>query len=159
MKPSNKKKPAKNERKGNAKRVARVSPPKEKPSLKLSTKQEAAMRKVYDAYWDNYIKGDVKALAALLDDDYRQVGSAETEVFFNKKDAVTFLKDTINEVAGKVEMRNRVTKVEPLDQFVLVHELCDLYALSGKKWIFYSRFRASSVNFPRVRSGVEIICV
>jgi hypothetical protein len=37
----------------------------------------------------------VKAMIPLLDDNYTQVGSAEGEVFNNKKDAVRFLYSTI----------------------------------------------------------------
>ena len=57
--------------------------------MKLTKQLEREVRQVIDAYWDNYIKGDVKAMIPLLDDEYTQVGSAETEVFFNKKDVIT----------------------------------------------------------------------
>ena len=99
----------------------------------------------YNAYWNNYMKGDVETMQLLLDEEYTQVGSAEGEVFFNKKDAVQFLYDTIHQVAGKLEMRNRSTKLDYQDNIVLVHELCDLYALTDGEWIFYSKFRASTL--------------
>ncbi|MBS1542551.1 MAG: nuclear transport factor 2 family protein, partial [Bacteroidetes bacterium] len=67
---------------------------------------------LHEAYWNGYMKGDVKGMGALLDEGYTQVGSAETEVFSNKKDAVQFLRDTIDQVAGKLEMRKRHTRVE-----------------------------------------------
>ena len=44
-----------------------------------------------------------------MDNQYTQVGSAESEIFFDKKRAIKFLDDTINQVAGKLEMRNRET--------------------------------------------------
>ena len=78
--------------------------------MKLTDQREREARRVIDAYWANYVKGDVEAMIPLLDDDYNQVGSAESEVFSTKKDAVRFLFDTIDEVAGKVELRNRITK-------------------------------------------------
>ena len=111
--------------------------------MKLSKKSEAML--VYNAYWDNYLKGDVEAMIPLLDDEYTQVGSAETEVFFNKKDAVQFLYDTIDQVAGKLEMRNRSTKLEQQENMILFHELCDVYVLTDKEWNFYSKFRASTL--------------
>ncbi|MBK8291098.1 MAG: nuclear transport factor 2 family protein [Flammeovirgaceae bacterium] len=112
--------------------------------MKLTKKQQAEILKVYNAYWDGYLKGDIASMAALLDPKYTQVGSAETEVFFNKKDAVKFLHDTIDQVAGQLEMRKRVIRKEWLEASVLINEQCDLYAKSGRKWIFFSKFRAST---------------
>ena len=112
--------------------------------MKLTKKQEAEVMKVYNAYWDGYIKGDVKGMAALLDKNYTQVGSAEGEVFSNKKDAVKFLHNTIDQVAGKAKMKNRVITMEALQETVLINERCDLFALAEGKWIFYSKFRAST---------------
>lgn len=107
--------------------------------------------RVYDSYFSNYIKGDVKAVAKVLDDDYSQVGSAESEVFFNKKDAVKFLHDTMDQVAGKVQMRNREIRVEPHKEFVLVLDLSDVYVRTEQEWVFHSKFRASS--FLRKKKG------
>ena len=103
------------------------------------------MMQVYNAYLDNYLKGDVEAIHPLLDINYTQVGSAESEVFYNKKDAVQFLYDTIDQVSGKLEMRNRMSKMEQHDHIILIQEVCDLYALADKEWIFYSKFRVSTL--------------
>ncbi len=113
--------------------------------MKLSKLQEKEVMQVYNAYWDNYLQGDVETMQQLLDDDYTQVGSAEGEVFLNKKDAVQFLYDTIDQVAGKLEMRNRSTTMEQQGELILIHERCDLYALADDGWIFYSKFRASTL--------------
>ena len=136
--------------------------------MKLTKQQEKDAMKVYESYWDNYLKGNVESMANLLDDDYTQIGSAETEVFFNKKDAVQFLYDTIDQVSGKLEMRNRSTRLEQQGNLVLVHELCDIYVLTENKWVFYSKARASTLiqhkkegwkfvhqhsSFPDARTG------
>ena len=113
--------------------------------MKLSKQQEKSMMQVYSAYLDNYLKGDVEAIHPLLDNNYTQVGSAESEVFNNKKDAVQFLYDTIDQVSGKLEMRNRVVKMGHHDHTILIREVCDLYALADKEWIFYSKFRVSTL--------------
>jgi len=113
--------------------------------MKPTKKQELEIMKVYEAYWAEYLNGNVEGMRALLDASYTQVGSAESEVFSSKKDAVQFLIDTIDQVAGKLKMRNRSTNLEQQNGLVLVHEHCDLYALSGKNWIFYSKFRASTL--------------
>ncbi|MCJ7467415.1 MAG: nuclear transport factor 2 family protein, partial [Maribacter sp.] len=113
--------------------------------MALGKKQKAALMLVYEAYWGHYLKGEVAAIPPLLDASYTQVGSAESEVFSTKKEAVQFLRDTIDEVSGKLEMRNRSTRLEQQGDLVLIHELCDLYALADKDWVFYSKFRATTL--------------
>ena len=115
-------------------------------------------------------------MITLLDEHYTQVGSADGEVFSNKKDAVQFLHDTIDQVAGKMEMRNRVTTLEVLetktkpktggvlsqsdpsggDTPCLINELSDIYVLADGEWIFYSKFRASTLLQKRGK-GWKII--
>ena len=136
--------------------------------MKLTKKLEKEVMATYETYWDSYLNGNVAAISSLLDESYSQVGSAETEVFSNKKDAVQFLHDTINQVAGKLAMRNRSTRLEQQGNFLLFHELCDLYALAEPEWIFYSKFRATTImgektdgwkiihqhsSFPDARTG------
>ncbi|MBZ5858348.1 ATP-binding protein [Flavihumibacter profundi] len=113
--------------------------------MKLNADMESAVMEVYFAYWESYINGDVDKLASFLDDGYTQVGSAESEVFFNKKDAVNFVASTINQVAGNVNMRNRIIKTEPLDGLILINEQADLYFKMEGTWAFYAKFRASSI--------------
>ena len=95
-------------------------------STKLTKKQESEVLKAYSSYFDSYIKGDTKTIAALLDDNYTQIGSAESEVFFDKKEAMKFLRETIDQVAGKAEIRNRILKTEPMDGYILVVDLFDM---------------------------------
>ncbi len=111
----------------------------------LSKKAEAELLRVYKSYWQGYTTGDVKSMAALLDKRYTQVGSAEAEVFYNKKDAVKFLHDTIDQVAGKAEIKNSRIKVEVFENDVLINDLMDLYVLTDDEWVFYAKFRASTL--------------
>ena len=76
--------------------------------MKLSKKEETAVLKAYKTYFDSYTDGDVETIASLLTEEYTQIGSAETEIFYSKKEAIQFINDTIGQVAGKAEMRNRV---------------------------------------------------
>jgi len=115
--------------------------------MKLSKKQEAKLLKTYKSYWDGYQTGDVKNMAKLLDSNYTQIGSAEAEVFSNKKDAVTFLHDTIDQVAGKAEIRNQSIKLEYLGDHVLVNDLFDLYVLTDGQWVYYAKLRASTLMY------------
>ena len=59
--------------------------------MKLSKKEEAAILQVYKTYFDSYVGGDIETITSLLAEDYTQIGSAEAEVFFNKKEAIQFL--------------------------------------------------------------------
>jgi signal transduction histidine kinase/ketosteroid isomerase-like protein len=124
--------------------------------MKLTKKQEQEIMQVYEAYWAEYLNGNVNGMVPLLDASYTQVGSAESEVFSTKKEAVQFLVDTIDQVAGKLEMRNRSTNLEQQNGLVLIHELCDLYALADKKWAFYSKFRATTLLTEK-KEGWKII--
>ncbi len=124
--------------------------------MKLTQQQKAEICKAHDTYWNSYLSGDVSTMSDLLSDNYSQVGSAEDEVFDNKKLAVQFLHDTIDQVAGKMEMRNRITTLQQLDELVLVHERCDLFARSGENWFFYARFRASTI-MKHQQDGWKII--
>ena len=124
--------------------------------MKITNKLKAEILNVYNAYWDNYLEGDVEAMTILLADEYTQVGSADTEVFYTKKDAVNFLYETIDQVAGKLEMRNRSTRLEQQDNLILIHELCDLYVVADDKWAFYAKARASTL-MQKKKEGWKII--
>jgi len=113
--------------------------------MKLGKKKEAEILKVYKSYWDSYLTGDVKRMAALLDANYTQVGSADAEVFYTRQKVLKFLKDTIDQIAGKGKIKNQKIKLEVLSDGVLVHDLFDLYMLAESDWIFYSNFRASTL--------------
>ncbi|MBD0294790.1 MAG: nuclear transport factor 2 family protein, partial [Flavisolibacter sp.] len=136
--------------------------------MKLTKQLETEILKAYNAYWEDYLNGNVESISALLADEYTQVGSAETEVFSNKKDAVQFLYDTIDQVAGKSQIRNRSIRLEPLDHLVLIHDLFDVYVLSDNEWMYYAQLRASTLmqeksegwkfihqhsSFPDARTG------
>ncbi len=113
--------------------------------MKLSKQQEQSILKEYEVYFDSYINGDTETIFNMLEDDYIQIGSAETEVFFNKEEAVKFLNDTIDQVAGKTKIQNRYLRVDPLKDYVLVSDLFDIYALMESEWAFYAKFRASTL--------------
>jgi len=120
--------------------------------MHLTKTQEGELLQVYGMYFDSYMKGDVKTVATLLDDEYSQIGSAESEVFFNKEDAIQFLNNTIHQVAGNLEMRNRIVKVEQQGNVFMIHKLSDLYALAGDEWIFYSKLILKSFNLKNPSS-------
>jgi signal transduction histidine kinase len=113
--------------------------------MKLTIQQLNIAKSTHDLYWASYLNGDIGTLVSILDEQYTQIGSVENEVFSNKKDATQFVMDTIDQIVGYLQMRNRTTKIGEMDGLVLVTELCDLFVLSEDEWIFYSKFRASSL--------------
>jgi ketosteroid isomerase-like protein len=111
-----------------------------KPLKKTATEAE----KVVETYWQCYIEGDVAKMISLLHDDYTQIGSAEREVFYSRTEAIKFLEETIDQVADKAEVRNRIVQSEVLADFVLVTEVFDIYVQTQDEWAFYSQLRAST---------------
>ncbi len=113
--------------------------------MKLSKQLESEARHAYEVYFDSYIKGDIDSIKSMLVNNYNQIGSAESEVFFNKQEALKFLHETIDQVSGKTEIRNRTIKIDSLKDYILVTDLFDIYVLVEENWIFYSKFRASTL--------------
>src|SRR5690606_16391068 len=74
------------------------------------------------------------------------VGSTNDEEYLNKKETTAFYKATSDQLAGKAELRNLKRTIEELDGgLVLITDLADAYVISKHEWIFYSRFRFSSL--------------
>ena len=117
----------------------------------LSKQHEAEAIKVYHAYWVSYLKGDMKAVASFLDDDYKVIGSSEGEVFFNKIKAMKYYKATAAQIAGKAKLRNRIIKVEAIDGLILITEQADFYVLIETEWTFYSKGRISSLLHKKAK--------
>ncbi|WP_194973320.1 ATP-binding protein [Aquiflexum lacus] len=115
-------------------------------------------KKIYEIFWDSYTKGDLETFASTLDDTFEMIGTSETEVCHSKADGIAFFKAQMEEVVGKVEMRNRQINVLPVENLMLVNEQCDIYVLtetdlsahsqvlSNDKpvWTFYSKIRIST---------------
>ena len=124
--------------------------------MKLSKKLEADIKQLNENYWQSYLKGDMELMASFLDDDFKVIGSSENEVFFTKKEAMNFYATTADQVAGKVELRNRIIKIEPVDDFILITEQIDMFVLIEEKWNFYSKGRISSLLHKK-ESGWKFI--
>src|SRR5687768_11941274 len=98
------------------------SPCRQINKMKLTKKLEAEVLKAYKAYWEAYFKGDMKTFASMLDDDITVFGTAVSEVFHNKKEALRFYKATANQLVGKVQFRNRQISLQPVDNNILINE-------------------------------------
>ena len=113
--------------------------------MKLSKEEEAQLLLTYDTWWRSYLNGDVKTYDSYLDDDFRFVGSTNGEEFLNRRDTTSFFEATADQLAGKADLRNLKRNIETLDGLVLITDLADAYVLSDAEWVFYSRFRFTSL--------------
>jgi signal transduction histidine kinase len=109
---------------------------------RLERKNEA--KKVYMEFWDSYQKGDEARFASTIHDDFEMIGTSASEICHSKKEGIEFLRSQIEEVVGKVEMRNRQIKLQLKDSFVLVNESSDIYILADSEWRFYANLRIST---------------
>ena len=123
--------------------------------MKLSKKLEAEVLKAYKAYWDAYLKGDMKTFASMLADDLTVFGTAVSEVFNNKKETLRFYKATADQLVGKAQFRSRQINVQAVDNNILVNEQSDFYFLMDGKWTFYGPARISAV-FKQTNKGWKL---
>jgi hypothetical protein len=112
--------------------------------MKLTKKLEAEIMNVYEAFWGGLLNVDIDIYAATLDTAYRLIGTTDGEVFFNKKEAIKFLKDTADQVAGNIERRKSKIKIEAIDDLVLITDQFDAYVLIENDWSFYGKTRVST---------------
>ena len=113
--------------------------------MKLTKEEESQLLLTYDTWWKSYLNGDVKTYDSYLDEDFRFVGSTNGEEFLNRRDTTGFFEATADQLAGKAELRNLKRNIETLDGLVLITDLADAYVLSDTEWVFYSRFRFTSL--------------
>ncbi len=124
--------------------------------MKLTKQLEAEILKVYHAYWDAYLKGDMKTFASMLDDNITVYGTAISEVFTNKKETVRFYKATADQMTGKTQFRNRQIRMQPVDNTIVINEQTDLYVLIEKKWTFYGHARVTAI-FQQTKAGWKLV--
>ena len=113
--------------------------------MTITKKEEAELLKVYNTWWDSYLSGDVKTYDSFLDDDFRFVGSTEGEEFLDKKDTTAFFEATAEQLAGKAKLSNIIRTIEPLEGMVLITDLADAHIINGDDWVYYARFRFTSL--------------
>src|SRR5258706_14099435 len=112
--------------------------------MKLTKKLEAEILKVYNAYWDYYVKGDMKMFASILDENCHIVGSAKGEVFKNKKSAVKYYTATAHQIDGKADMRNRNISLMTVVDSIVINDQLDFYVLMDNTWTLFNIGRLST---------------
>jgi len=124
--------------------------------LEISKELKAEVMQVYDTWWHSYLNGDVKTYNSFLDDDYRFVGSTDSENFLDKLDTTKFFAATADQLSGKSQLRNRVIHTNQLNELIIITDLADAYFLHDSEWSFYSRFRFTSV-MKKSETGLKFI--
>jgi len=113
--------------------------------MKLTDKIKKEILQFMDTYWSTYINGDLETWATFLPDDYRNIGGTKEEIWNSKKEILDYTKSIIDQMVGKLELKNRHTEFIPYDPYIMVHEFMDLFILLEQGWSFYGNFRLSSL--------------
>ncbi|MFZ1321057.1 MAG: ATP-binding protein [Ignavibacteria bacterium] len=124
--------------------------------MEISKELKAEVMKVYDTWWHSYLNGDVKTYDSFLDDDYRFVGSTDSENFLDRLNTTKFFAATADQLSGKSQLRNRVIHTNLINELIIITDLADAYFLFDSEWSFYSRFRFTSV-MKKSETGLKFI--
>lgn len=87
----------------------------------------------------------MKTFASFLDDNLTVYGTAESEIFRTKKDAVKFYTATVDQMTGKADFRMRKISVKTVGDTIVINELNQLYVLIEKEWTFYGQARITAI--------------
>ncbi len=124
--------------------------------MKLASKEEAAVKKVYMAYWESYLSGDLETFNEQIDPEFKLIGTSEIETLNSKNEVTQWLKDSVKELNGQADLRNREITCTAINDLALVNELANIYILSNAEWTFYSKIRISTLLRP-TPSGWKIV--
>lgn len=113
--------------------------------MKLTKVLEAEIVKVMEDYRASYFRGDLEHWATYLVEDYRNIGGTEEEIWNSKEEILGYTCRVIDQMAGLSEIRNKKVQIIPYDPYFMVHELLDIYIKIEEGWIFYQKFRLSSL--------------
>lgn len=113
--------------------------------MKPTEKNKKDVLKVYDTWLYSYLNGDVETYDKYLDQEYHFIGSTNNEEFLSKNDTTNFFKNTADQLAGKCDLRNETKIIEQFEELVFITHVFDAWFLNGSEWVYYSRFRFSSV--------------
>jgi signal transduction histidine kinase/ketosteroid isomerase-like protein len=113
--------------------------------MTLTRQLKEEIRQLMDDYWNFYFRGDLDAWASYLDDDYKNIGTTQEEIWDSREEILNYSREILPQFVGQVELRNKQTHVYAVDPYIMVHEFGDLYLKSGEDWNLYNEFRLSSL--------------
>jgi len=121
--------------------------------MRIPKKTETDVLQVYDTWLHSYLYGDVTTYDQYLDNEYHFIGSTNNEEFLSRKDTTKFFEETAEQFAGKTELRNENKTLEQFGELVFITHFFDAWFLSEADWVYYGRFRFSSVLRNKRRVG------
>lgn len=124
--------------------------------MQLTPELEAELRLALDTYWNSYLAGDIETWASYLADEYHNIGTTEEEVWQSKQEIVDYSLSVIQQLQGGAQIRNKTFQFYPIDPYIMVHELGDMYLIHDGDWVFYSRIRMTSLMEKR-KEGWKIL--
>lgn len=113
--------------------------------MALTTEQNLEARKVYELFWESYLSGDERTFVSVYDEDVTLIGTTESEVVQTRTEVVKFFRATVDQVAGKVEVRNRDVRLVPIGDVIYINEFAELHILIDHAWTFYSKVRLTTL--------------
>lgn len=122
----------------------------------ISDSLKAEIESLMSAYWGHYLRGEWNEAYAYFDEKATLIGSSSQEVYLKHDEIIGFFRDTADEVAGKVEFRNRDLNFVQADPYILINEFFDTYILYDDEWSFYSALRISTI-LNNTEKGWKII--
>lgn len=124
--------------------------------MQLTPELEAELRLALDTYWNSYLEGDIETWASYLADEYHNIGTTREEVWQSKQEIVEYSKSVIQQLQGGAEVRNKTFQFMPIDPYVMVHELGDMFLRVNGEWTFYAHIRLTSLMEKR-KDGWKIL--
>ena len=124
--------------------------------MKLTPELEAEIGEVLETYWNSYFSGDLDTWASFLSDDYKNIGSTEEEIWNSKQEIVDYTRRVYSQMVGMADLRNKKVDITPIPPYFMAHELGDLYINAEGNWVFYAKFRLSSL-LKKTDSGWQIL--
>jgi signal transduction histidine kinase/ketosteroid isomerase-like protein len=113
--------------------------------MTVSKQLEKEIIQVYDAYWTAYLQGDMTTFFSYLDDNIKVIGTAEHEVFFNKKEAMAFYEATADQITGQMELKRKSITIDQIDGLIFITEQLDIFVRLKTEWAFYAKARLTSL--------------
>ncbi|WP_179345523.1 ATP-binding protein [Winogradskyella ursingii] len=113
--------------------------------MKLTKKIEAEITQFLQSYWDTYFEGNLSKWQSFLNEDYKNIGTNQEEIWNSKKEILDYTNEVLDQMVGQAELRNKKVQIILYEPYIMTHELGDLFVKAGDEWTFYAPIRLSSL--------------
>jgi two-component system, NtrC family, sensor kinase len=122
----------------------------------ITKELEEEIKAFMDNYWNNYLEGDIQKWSTFITDDYKNIGGTEEEIWNSKKEIIDYTMQVVHQMVGVSEFRNKRIQVFSLSPYILAHEFSDIFIKIENEWVFYGKFRISSI-IQRSETGLLVV--